>query len=205
MQIEERIKKEFDTKKYIQIKEIIPLELCNFLTANLLLQNRIDGKGDGQVNDCLAVINKGTVFNSLLELLWDRLENTLSEKLIPTYSYARLYKNGNILKRHIDRPSCEISMTIQLGRSHHYSWPIFVGGNRIDLAEGDAVIYKGNEIEHWREKCDGPDGYYSGQVFLHYVKENGVHKDHAFDKIENPNNEVVNKFIKNSTFLMESK
>ena len=205
MEIQERIKKEFDTKKYIQIKEIIPLELCNFLTANLLLKNRIDNSGDEQVKDCLAIISDGTVFNTLLELIWSRLEETISEKLIPTYSYARLYKNGNVLEKHLDRPPCEISMTIQLGRSHHYSWPIFIGGDRIDLAEGDAIVYKGTEVDHWREKCDGPKNYYSGQVFLHYVKENGIYKDHAFDKINNPTNECINKFIRNSTILMESK
>ena len=36
-------------------------------------------------------------------------------ELIPTYSYARIYKKGDILRRHKDRPSCEISTTLNLG------------------------------------------------------------------------------------------
>ena len=49
--------------------------------------------------------------------------------LVPTYSYARLYKNGDILRRHKDRPSCEISTTLNLGGD---PWPIFIDGTGAD-------------------------------------------------------------------------
>jgi hypothetical protein len=36
-------------------------------------------------------------------------------KLFPTYSYFRVYKHGDVLARHKDRPSCEISVSVCLG------------------------------------------------------------------------------------------
>jgi hypothetical protein len=196
----EKVREEFKNKKYLYLKNAVPKKICYFLTSSLLLNSRINNKGDHQVPNAKTIISHELMFDTLLELVWPMLEETINEKLIPTYSYARLYQNGNILNKHSDRESCEISVTIQLGRSHHYSWPIFMGGNRVDLAEGDAVVYKGIEIEHWREECKGPNNYYSGQVFLHYVRENGQYKNHALDKrweknpfSRNDNNLMLNK------------
>ena len=104
-------------------------------------------------------------------------------KLSPTYSYARIYKKGDILKRHKDRPSCEISTTVNLGGD---PWPIFIDGTgsnnvideyknihkpgapkgiKVNLKPGDMLIYSGCELEHWREPFQGQ---LCGQVFLHY-------------------------------------
>ena len=118
--------------------------------------------------------------------------------LIPTYSYTRLYRTGNILNRHKDRPSCEISTTLCLGGD---PWPIFIDptgsnnvvdeykgimnpdapkGNRVDLKPGDMLIYSGCELEHWREPFEGK---LCGQVFLHYNHANGPFaKSNLYDK-----------------------
>jgi len=118
--------------------------------------------------------------------------------LVPTYSYTRLYRTGNILNRHKDRPSCEISTTINLGGD---LWPIFIDptgsnnvvdeyqgimkpdapkGIRIDLKPGDMIIYSGCELEHWREPFQGK---LCGQVFLHYNHAQGQFaKSNLYDK-----------------------
>lgn len=166
----------------VHIKDVISKEMANFLTSTLLLNSDLDPRGDEQVPNAKTVTASSLIFETLLERLWPDVEAVVADELIPTYSYARLYTNGDILEKHIDRPSCEISMTLQLGRSHHYSWPIYMGNNRFDMAEGDAVVYRGCDIDHWRNKCDGPDGYYSGQVFLHYVRANGQNAEYAGDK-----------------------
>ena len=86
--------------------------------------------------------------------------------LYESYSYARTYKRGDILKRHKDRPSCEISTTLNLGGD---PWPIFIEpSNKIILKPGDMLIYKGCELEHWRDSFDGE---VCVQVFLHYRKD----------------------------------
>ena len=194
-----------EKQKAIHVKNLVSEDLLKFFT-NLLIRESVIAlkKQDIQVPNALSIMHHEVVFETLLERVWPTMEQIVGEELIPTYAYARLYSNGDELKPHKDRPACEVSASIQLGRSHHYAWPIFMGGTRIDMAEGDAVIYKGCEIEHWRSVCDGPEGYYSGQVFLHYVKANGAYADeHGCDAVTRPL--VKNMFVKNRTLFMDSK
>jgi len=98
------------------------------------------------------------------------MEKTTGLKLYPSYTYARIYKKGDILKRHKDRFSCEISTTMNLGGDQ---WPIYIEpsgeenktGEKLILNPGDMLVYKGNLLEHWREPFDGEE---CCQVFLHY-------------------------------------
>lgn len=171
----------------VQVKDVLPRDLVHFLTHYLLRDSHLKKisstpLGDEQVPDSLSCIGSEAVFDTVNERIWPFLENILEIELIPTYSYARLYTNGNLLKPHIDRPSCEVSITIQLGRSHHYSWPIYMGDQRFDMAEGDGVIYPGCDVEHWRNQCDGPKNYYSGQLFCHYVYAEGKYRNFAGDR-----------------------
>lgn len=114
------------------------------------------------------------------------IENKTDLKLFPTYSYYRIYRKGDILHPHVDRPSCEVSATLCLGYSYSsldYEWPIFIDGVGYNLNPGDIAIYKGLDQSHWRNKFDPPnDNDYHIQVFLHYVDSNGLYKDWAYDK-----------------------
>ena len=192
-------KNNLNEKGYLHVKDVIDQSLCSFLTSYLLFNSQVFKKEDTQVLNS-HVESHNHLLDTLLECLWVHIENIVEEKLIPTYAYSRLYQNGNILEKHRDREACEISMTLQLGRSHHYAWPIYINNKRFDLAEGDGLIYKGCDVDHWREKCDGPENYYSGQIFLHYVRENGVYKEHAGDK-----RWEKHPFIRNRNFLMNNK
>lgn len=193
---------------YLHLKDVVNPEICRYLTHILMRAPEIKyGKipqTDPQVPSATAVIDHEIVFETLLEQVWPDVEAVLDEEVLPTYAYARLYSNGDDLKPHTDRDACEISMTVQLGRSHHYAWPIYMGGKRIDMAEGDGVIYLGNKIEHWRNMCDGPDGYYSGQVFLHYVRKNAEFAKEAGDMKNRPGIDQM-MFVKNRTLAMEQK
>ena len=114
------------------------------------------------------------------------MEKTTGLKLQPAYTYARIYKKGDVLKRHKDRFSCEISTTMNLGGD---AWPIYLDptgannvvdekknlikpnapkGIKVDLKPGDMLVYSGCELEHWRTKFKGKD---CAQVFLHYNNE----------------------------------
>jgi hypothetical protein len=81
------------------------------------------------------------------------------------------------LKKHTERPSCEISVTVMIG-SDGTKWPIFIEDNEVVLQPGDAVIYLGCELEHWREEFKGD---WHSQVFLHYVDANGPYSNFAID------------------------
>ena len=98
------------------------------------------------------------------------MEKTTGLKLYPAYTYARIYKKGDELKRHKDRFSCEISTTMNLGGD---DWDIFLEpsgkegmkGVKVQLKPGDMLVYRGCELEHWRNKFKGKECV---QVFLHY-------------------------------------
>lgn len=184
-----------------KINNLLPVEFCHFFTHVLMLKSTSSKEDDIQVPDCLTNLHHEIMFDTVLERLWPVMESITGEELLPTYAFSRLYTNGNKLEKHVDRPACEVSVTIQLGRSHHYSWPLFVGNERFDLAEGDAVVYYGCDMEHHREECQGPPGYYSGQLFLHYVKKNGKYASEFGDST----NRKSPAFDKNRTFLMETK
>lgn len=134
------------------------------------------------------------VFETLLKISKEHVEKISGLELYPTYSYARLYRTGNELAEHRDRPSCEISLTIKLGDTGNYNWPIYMGDTPIHLSAGDAVIYKGCEIEHRRDKCLEPD-YFLGQVFIHYVDKNGLYSDYKYDN----NKDKEQFFVKDIT------
>jgi hypothetical protein len=186
----------------VHLSGLLPKEFCQFFTHVLLRKSDLDGvKGDEQIPNAKAILSHEVMFETLQERLWPTIESVVGEELLPTYSYARLYSNSDELKTHMDRPACEISVTIQLGRSHHYAWPIYMGGQRYDMGEGDAIIYRGCDVEHWRDACNGPKNYYSGQVFLHYVKKNGVYANEAGDSTSRK--PVI--YVKNRTIQMENK
>jgi hypothetical protein len=104
-------------------------------------------------------------------------------KLFPTFSYFRVYHRGDILERHIDRPACEISLTLCLGYEAERPWPIVVEGPAgtasIGLLPGDGVFYRGIECSHWREPFDGER---VAQVFLNSVDQNGPYAEWKYDK-----------------------
>ena len=96
-----------------------------------------------------------------------------------------MYEKGSILKRHKDRPSCEISTTLNLGGD---PWTLFIdstggknnNGIKVDLEPGDMLVYSGCELEHWREEFQGN---ICAQVFLHYNHVNGQFADsNLYDK-----------------------
>lgn len=113
------------------------------------------------------------------------LEDILKEKLYPTYFFDRFYYNGSYMRSHIDRPSCEISVTLNISHNLDFDYPIHfsIGGQRESIVTnpGDGVIYKGIEFYHWRRRLKGDDNSYFHQLFLHYVRADGHYLEYAYD------------------------
>lgn len=106
----------------------------------------------------------------------------LGEKVLPTYTYARVYRSDSVLERHRDRPACEISFTVNLDKDT--DWPIWFqrpDGSEasVELASGDAVLYLGCQADHWRNRFEGQE--YT-QLFMHYVRSYGAKSWAYFDK-----------------------
>jgi hypothetical protein len=106
------------------------------------------------------------------------MEELTGLELYPTYTYGRIYWKGSTLAPHKDRPSCQYSATLCIDNDPK-PWPIFMDGKKILLNAGDIAVYKGCEVEHWREPYEGNQQI---QLFLHYVDANGIYKDFKFDK-----------------------
>jgi hypothetical protein len=138
----------------------------------------LDGTAPG------ALSSAGDVFmDGLLMDLLPFAEEVSRAKLFPTYSYFRVYSRGDVLDKHTDRPSCEISLSLCLGYQAKRPWPLLVegpaGASSVELAPGDALLYRGIECPHWREPMDGEQ---TAQVFLHYVDQNGPYAEWKYDK-----------------------
>ena len=212
----------FKTKKYQVIRQALSKELSNFIFNYMMLQrDAVDFMMKHQkVNPYNPFIGTRTdrqipgayskygdwVMETLLMYMIPIMKAKTGLELIPTYTYTRLYEKGNILHRHKDRPSCEVSTTLHLGGDE---WPIFLDptgvdsiipkdtpygptgeevhikpgapkGVRINLKVGDMLIYSGCDLEHWREPFEGN---VCSQVFLHYNHANGPFaKTNLFDK-----------------------
>lgn len=120
----------------------------------------------------------------LLKQCLPAIEEQTGLELEPTYSFARVYQGGEELKPHTDRPSCEISATINVACTGDI-WPVWMQYEDKDpikcmLNPGDAVIYKGCEVTHWRRRL--PEGQINVQFMLHYIDKNGPHAEYKFDK-----------------------
>lgn len=190
----------FKEKKYIILEKALDEESCQKL-SNHLLKLVEDGK---TVKDPQCPLSESiygdSSFDELLEAIKPTIEKATGLNLIPTYTYARKYLPGDELKPHLDRASCEISATLTLGYKGKV-WPIHISTDStiendigaIDLQIGSMVIYRGMEINHWREKYT--QGEWQCQVFLHYVDANGPHKDLKYDRRESLGKNVKKEII----------
>jgi hypothetical protein len=181
----------FNEYGYCVIKSAISEELRDFVTQYALFdeqQNFLPEKNTTmqgpQVPDAHSKYADPAMETMLLHLHKIMQDNT-GLKLHPTYSYYRVYRPGDSLKSHTDRPSCEISATMCFNYSYDsnsYQWPIFMDGNRVALEPGDMVIYKGCDLTHWRDQFDIADqSAWQVQGFFHYVDAEGPHQQHKFD------------------------
>ena len=190
----------FKKNKYVIIRQAINKDLALFLYNYFYMKKQVldtclkvkyispyetllGHYGDSQIPNSYTSYSD-IAMETLMLKCQPVMEKNTGLKLYPAYSYARIYKKGDELKRHKDRFSCEISTTMNLGGDE---WPIYLEpsgergkkGIKVDLKPGDMLVYKGVELEHWREKFKGKDCV---QVFLHYNnrKTPGA-KDNMFD------------------------
>jgi len=142
------------------------------------------------------------IYKELHYIIRKKIESILDIDLLPTYYYDRFYYVGQQLKRHSDRPACEVSVTLQISTNRKEPWPIWFerpdgSETYVLMKNGDAVIYKGCEREHWRDPLQSryntlqrkwrsfkkkEDDTYHHQIFLHYVNSQGPYVHHANDR-----------------------
>jgi hypothetical protein len=193
----------FKKNKYTVIRKAISKDLAAFIANYFSMQKQVYDTCRaqryispfeniiGQYEDANEQIPNtysqysNIAMETLLLKCQPKMEEVTGLKLYPAYTYARIYKKGDELKRHKDRFSCEISTTMNLGGD---PWPIYLEpsgkegkkGIKVDLKQGDMLVYSGCELEHWRNKFKGKECV---QVFLHYNnRKTPGSKENMFDK-----------------------
>ena len=205
----------FKKKKYTIIKQAISKDLAAFVANYFCMQKQvydtciqarylspfenIIGYYEGENEQIPHTYSQysNIAMETLMLKCQPEMEKVTGLKLYPAYTYARIYKKGDELKRHKDRFSCEISTTMNLGGD---DWPIYLSPNenvgipdgkkitaeskakgiKVDLKPGDMLVYSGCELEHWREKFKGKECI---RVFLHYNnRKTPGSKKNMFDK-----------------------
>ena len=185
----------YKKNSYLVVKNAIPVDVANFVYDYFNMKRRafitlketgyiskfdVDwGEYDKQVPTAYAHY-ADLAMETILDILTPKMSKLTKLDLTPTYSYARIYGKGDILHKHTDRYSCEVSTTLNLGGD---MWPICLidknGKHKeIKLNPSDMLIYNGCELEHWRDEFKGD---ICSQVFLHYNIKNDKADTNLYD------------------------
>ncbi len=166
--------------RYKLVKNFLTKEEVKLLTDYCRIRHRanFDSFDFNQNNNGDTFFYGDPLMESLMVNKLYLMQKETGLELLPTYAFWRMYSMFADLKKHKDRPSCEISVTVMIG-SDGTPWPIYMEGKEINMEPGDAAIYLGCEIEHWREEFKGD---WHAQTFLHYVDKNGVNAEWFKDK-----------------------
>lgn len=200
----------FKNDRYLDLKKVVPTDLCRVITKYALLKEEISFSpelGEGAQVENAHSVYSDTLMETMMYFLLPHMEKNTGLSLCPTYTYYRVYRPGMALERHKDRPSCEISTTVCFGFNYkyvdpNYRWGMYVdksswnvsdasggfvsagnSGVLISQEPGDIIIYKGCEIEHWRDTFVAGPGSYQVQAFFHYIDKNGpFYPEYSYDK-----------------------
>lgn len=166
-------------------KSVLSTEIIDFVTQYTLFDEMQDFTPDNvQVPDAHSKY-ADPAMETVLILLHPFIEKFTGLDLDPTYSFYRVYRPGDALKVHTDRESCEISATMCFNFNYEnldYRWPIYIEGTEAKLNPGEMIIYKGCQLNHWRDKFIGSENDWHVQGFFHYVDKNGPFANFKFDK-----------------------
>ena len=193
-----QLKSEFELNKYVVVRNVLGRQSHLFFFEYIkmmaeryeLVRAKLPHLYEQAHYGFLATKYKGEVtkayskygdpaIETLLGVLQETVELEIDLKLIPTYSFFRLYTTGDELLTHRDRDACEISVSLCAGWVGNELWPIIIEGTPIYLEPGDMIIYRGCEVTHWRNPLEGE---MQAQIFLHYNDVNGPYgKDNLYD------------------------
>jgi len=182
-----------ETEKYILIKNALSKDVCKLVAREFRMARDMAGLvpypnekfpyKDTQVDNSFSWYSP-LCFEALSDsLIKPIVENAIGEQIFPTYSYARIYYNGATMARHMDRSASEYSVSCCIDVDPSYKWHLgveTVRGEKLYVEQeiGDIILYKGNELYHWRDAYQGSEQI---NAFMFYVRANGPRSELKFD------------------------
>lgn len=179
----DEIQRTFAEQRYVKVEGMLEAPLAKMLYEHIERRRPMGRQAKLEELQGAIELFSDRLMEFVLASLQPRVEELSGCRLDPTYSFTRVYFRGHALRRHTDRPSCEVSVSINLGPQLEKPWPIWVKGPlseaAVGLAPGDGVLYRGIECEHWRDPLEAD---HTTQVFLHYVEKDGKYSEWKYDK-----------------------
>ena len=195
---------------YALVREMVPRGVARALMAKLKAD--IPRGPITPPTETIEILNRpafdfyGNTYPPMQAFLWaltPAMEIVTGQRLIPTYDYFRIYREGDICRVHRDRPACEHSLSLTLDYSDDVPWALEVGdegaagpqdiytddfgterSRALAMQVGDAVAYRGVDHRHGRT-TPNPNAW-SAHLFLHWVDPDGPFADQAFDGAGEP-------------------
>lgn len=180
----------FEKSDYLVVKNLIDaseaLSLYNYTLNNMEAGTLKDPQALGSPS-----FYQDKTMIELHKKLLPKTEALLKRKLFPSFCYYRTYRTGAVLKAHKDRKACEISISLNLGQQGEL-WDLWLldhdeNARNITLAPGDALIYRGCKLSHWRGKLTNAD--FVSQTFFFFNEPKGWGRYYIAA-------ESINKFLK---------
>ncbi len=201
-----RVEGDYRDQGYATIRGLVPPEVAANLFKQLQVDLTAAGKSFETFAKTHPLSRQQTIdisghfYRPLTTFLWGLtpiIGELTGADLLPSYNYFRIYRQGDICRVHSDRPSCEHSVSLTLAYSDGVPWPLQVGSVRVagegpcvddfgdepfasvDMAPGDAVLYRGIDLRHGRITPN--PNQWSAHLFLFWVERGGAFEQHAFD------------------------
>jgi len=198
--------KEFKENGFVVVKNFFSKELINIATEYFKLKYQVskfkkEYKSSIDYDVSSSYVYYGDALcESILLSYGKKISTFLGLTLSPTYAFARIYEKGDLLIPHVDRKSCEISVTCPIFISDdkpsvinvsNYTNKFYPGEDqltydkaknnqftKIELYPGDVLFYKGCEHYHWRDPLSSP---FLFQFFMHAVQTDGKYAEYVYD------------------------
>lgn len=198
---------DYQADGYAWVQELWPREVAHAFMNELKRLTFDKPIPLSKVQDHVNLLNRpaleiyGYQYQPLLYILWGLtpiMSELTGKRLLPTYDYMRIYRQGDVCRVHSDRYACEHSLSLTLDYSDDMVWPLEVERPRTDPSSkvekdfglqehsaipmqiGDAVMYQG--VHHRHGRVTPNPNRWSAHIFLHWVDRDGPYAEHAFDQ-----------------------
>lgn len=109
------------------------------------------------------------ILKEFTEILLPKVREYFNSKtLVPSYSLFAEYSDETIgLHKHKDLNACTYTLDLVLYQGD--PWALYIDGKAYTAKPNEAILFMGEELEHWRETLYNNTGKI-GVVFFHYVE-----------------------------------